>query len=53
MPDESCRKCGFPLSDYLKCASCNIMLQNICIQCNQKTLPKFHNCDKIQHVSLA
>lgn len=44
MPDESCRKCGTKLRDYLKCNECNFLFQEICISCNNKTLPRFHNC---------
>lgn len=44
MPDESCRKCGSPLRNYLKCENCNILFQEICLNCNEPTLPRFHKC---------
>lgn len=44
MPDENCRKCGFPLRQYLKCTYCKFVFQDICINCNEKTLPRIHGC---------
>ena len=44
MPDESCRKCGAGLKNYLKCFSCNIVIQEICLECKEKTLPRYHSC---------
>ena len=46
MPDECCRKCGSNLKNPIKCSNCNFMLQEICNQCEQKTLPRFHECEK-------
>ncbi len=45
MPDESCRKCGNKLQNHLKCSSCNIVIQEICFECEQKTLLRFHGCN--------
>ncbi len=45
MPDESCRKCGSSLNNYLKCSSCNIVIQEICLECKQKTLLRYHSCN--------
>ncbi len=47
MPDENCRRCGYILKNYLKCKNCNILLQEICSKCNEKTLPRYHDCSKI------
>ena len=44
MPDESCRKCGNHLQNHLKCSSCNIVIQEICSECKQKTLFRHHSC---------
>ena len=47
MPDENCRRCGYVLKKYLKCKHCNILLQEICSNCAEKTLPRYHDCLKI------
>ncbi len=44
MPDESCRKCGTRLNEYVKCRDCNTVFQLICNSCNEKTIPRFHCC---------
>ena len=44
MPDECCRYCGFSLKDFLKCSGCNMLYQEICINCDKTTLPKIHLC---------
>lgn len=47
MPDESCRKCGNPLYDHLKCSDCRRIFQEICMNCGQKTLPRYHTCELV------
>lgn len=47
MPDESCRKCGNPLYDHLKCAGCHMIFQEICMKCGQKTIPRYHTCELV------
>ncbi len=42
MPDESCRKCGGLLLDFLVCGKCRTTIQFICRICGQKTIPRFH-----------
>lgn len=45
MPDESCRRCGFELKELSKCSGCRKLYQQICVHCNNATLPKIHYCD--------
>lgn len=44
MPDECCRTCGWFLKNHLKCPHCNFLFQDVCNNCNGKSLPKFHDC---------
>ncbi len=43
MPDESCRKCGGLLLDYLICAKCRAPTQFMCRICGLKTVERFHD----------
>jgi len=47
MPDESCRKCGNSLYVNQKCQNCRCIIQEICMHCGQKTLPKYHICETV------
>ena len=42
MPDESCRRCGGLLLDFLVCGKCRAPTQFICRICAHKTVPRFH-----------
>ena len=44
MPDESCRNCGNKLYFYIKCNGCRVIMQEICLKCGTKTLPRYHMC---------
>lgn len=44
MPDESCRMCGKPLYFFSKCSVCKDTVQQICLNCGNKTLFQYHNC---------
>lgn len=43
MPDESCRKCGGLLLDYLLCANCKAATKFMCRICGSKTLERIHD----------
>jgi predicted amidophosphoribosyltransferase len=43
MPDESCRKCGGLLLEYLICANCREIVQFICRICGYKNHERFHD----------
>lgn len=43
MPDESCRKCGSSLKEYVVCAECREVNQYICKVCGHKTETQFHD----------
>jgi hypothetical protein len=43
LPDESCRKCGGLLLDYVVCAKCRASIQFICRICGVKTVEQFHD----------
>jgi len=46
MPDESCRKCGNELKEFLKCRECNRPTQFECYRCGRKTNHQYHyNCN--------
>lgn len=47
MPDESCRRCGSSLKNFLKCKHCNALFQEICTSCDTKTLPRIHVCNDV------
>ena len=43
LPDESCRKCGGLLLNYLICAKCRAPVKFVCRICGMKTLERFHD----------
>lgn len=46
MPDESCRRCGHELVEYLKCKECNKTTRFVCWFCGNKTNIQYHfNCN--------
>ncbi|MDH3191602.1 MAG: hypothetical protein OEM18_02795 [Nitrosopumilus sp.] len=52
MPDESCRRCGGLLLDFLICGECRAPIQFICRICAHKTLPRIHDqiCFRIDDI---
>lgn len=42
MPDESCRKCGNELREYLKCKECKKATRFVCCACGNKTNLQYH-----------
>src|SRR5574341_341151 len=42
MPDESCRKCGGPLTSCSSCQECRKITQYVCMDCGLKTEEQFH-----------
>lgn len=42
MPDESCRKCGGNLLEFLKCGECNRPTRFVCGRCRKKTNYQYH-----------
>ena len=43
MPDESCRRCGGLLLNYVICAKCKAPVQFICRICGMKTIERYHD----------
>ena len=52
LPDESCRRCGGLLLNFLICEKCRAPIQFICRICTQKTLPRIHDkmCFRIDDI---
>jgi len=42
MPDESCRKCGEELVEYIKCKECRKPTRFVCIKCGSKSSFQYH-----------
>lgn len=43
MPDESCRECGYELTEFSFCAECRQPIRHVCRQCGIITIEKFHS----------
>ena len=43
MPDETCRKCGGSLLDYMLCAKCKDATQFMCQICGTTALERSHD----------